>query len=247
MSVRGGGGSSEVWCAVWCGGWRGCERRALSPPLLSVGAERRGHAWHTRFPMPWGRGVVWARWARSTHASGWEEERRGEEGQPRPPALGSSGWGARSTHPSGWGEERGGPTADARGVGGRGLLAPAARGHRARRQGRRGERGREGGGVGRTPPRARGRRTHSARAAGAHPGFKGVRNRARRTRGLRKRIFGTKAEPQRIVATRPLCRVQHPVPHSSRLQGIHRGGPVTCDRVRLRPKLGVLAAERPSR
>ena len=62
-----------------------------------------------------------------------------------------------------------------------------------------------------------------------------------------KRIFGTKAEPQRIVATRPLCRVQHPVPHSSRLQGIHRGGPVTCDRVRLRPKLGVLAAERPSR
>ena len=187
------------------------------------------------------------RWARSTHASGWEEERRGEEGQPRPPALGSSGWGARSTHPSGWGEERGGPTADARGVGGRGLLAPAARGHRARRQGRRGERGRERGGVGRTPPRARGRRTHSARAAGAHPGFKRVRNRARRTRGLRKRIFGTKAEPQRIVATRPLCRVQHPVPHSSRLQGIHRGGPVTCDRVRLRPKLGVLAAERPSR
>jgi len=49
------------------------------------------------------------------------------------------------------------------------------------------------------------------------------------------------------VATRPLCRVQHPVPHSSRLQGIHRVGPVTCDRVRLRPKLGVLAAERPTR
>ena len=61
------------------------------------------------------------------------------------------------------------------------------------------------------------------------------------------RIFGTKAEPQRIVATRPLCRVQHPVPHSSRLQGIHRVGPVTCDRVRHRPKLGVLAAERPTR
>ena len=61
------------------------------------------------------------------------------------------------------------------------------------------------------------------------------------------RIFGTKAEPQRIVATRPLCLVQHPVPHSSRLQGIHRVGPVTCDRVRLRPKLGVLAAERPTR
>ena len=61
------------------------------------------------------------------------------------------------------------------------------------------------------------------------------------------RIFGTKAEPQRIVATRPLCRVQHPVPHSSRLQGIHRVGPVTCDRVRLRPKLSVLAAERPTR
>ena len=71
--------------------------------------------------------------------------------------------------------------------------------------------------------------------------------RAERVGCLIKRIFGTKAEPQRIVATRPLCRVQHPVPHSSRLQGIHRGGPVTCDRVRLRPKLGVLAAERPSR
>ena len=45
-------------------------------------------------------------------------------------------------------------------------------------------------GVGRTPPRARGRRTHSARAAGAptatHPkrGVEVWRNRARRTRGL---------------------------------------------------------------
>ena len=86
-----------------------------------------------------------------------------------------------------------------------------------------------------------------ARGGRARPGG-GVRNRARRTRGLFvKRIFGTKAEPQRIVATRPLCRVQHPVPHSSRLQGIHRVGPVTCDRVRHRPKLGVLAAERPTR
>ena len=66
-------------------------------------------------------------------------------------------------------------------------------------------------------------------------------------RARSERIFGTKAEPQRIVVTRPLCRVQHPVPHSSRLQGIHRVGPVTCDRVRLRPKLGVLAAERPTR
>ena len=79
-------------------------------------------------------------------------------------------------------------------------------------------------------------------------------SRSRRERAVRRhacacveRIFGTKAEPQRIVATRPLCRVQHPVPHSSRLQGIHRVGPVTCDRVRLRPKLSVLAAERPTR
>jgi hypothetical protein len=109
-------------------------------------------------------------------------------------------------------------------------------------------------GVGRTPPRARGRRTHSARAAGAptatHPKRGGGVAQPRAPNAwvvMIKRIFGTKAEPQRIVATRPLCRVQHPVPHSSRLQGIHRGGPVTCDRVRLRPKLGVLAAERPSR
>ena len=77
MSVRGGGGSSEVWCGVWCGGWRGCERRALSPPLLSVGAERRGHAWHTRLPR--GAERVGGRGARSTHASGWGgEARRGE-------------------------------------------------------------------------------------------------------------------------------------------------------------------------
>ena len=42
-------------------------------------------------------------------------------------------------------------------------------------------------------------------------------------------IFRTKAESQRIVATRPLCRVQYPVPYSSRLQGIHRAGSGNCD------------------
>ena len=69
--------------------------------------------------------------------------------------------GARSTHPSGWEEGRGGPTADARGVGGRGLLAPAARGHRARRHKER--EGREGGGG------MRGRWAHaSPRAGEAH-------------------------------------------------------------------------------
>jgi hypothetical protein len=47
-------------------------------------------------------------------------------------------------------------------------------------------------------------------------------------------IVRTKAESQRIVATRPLCRVQYPVPYSSRLQGIHRPGSVNCDRSRLR-------------
>ena len=103
--------------------------------------------------------------------------------------------------------------------------------------------------VGRTPLPARGggARTRRARRARA-PGWGCAQPRAPNAWVVNvKRIFGTKAEPQRIVATRPLCRVQHPVPHSSRLQGIHRGGPVTCDRVRLRPKLGVLAAERPSR
>ena len=99
-------------------------------------------------------------------------------------------------------------------------------------------------GWGARPRRARGAGdAHPTRAPPLSSGEGG----ARAARALRKRIFGTKAEPQRIVATRPLCRVQHPVPHSSRLQGIHRVGPVTCDRVRLRPKLGVLAAERPTR
>jgi hypothetical protein len=46
-------------------------------------------------------------------------------------------------------------------------------------------------------------------------------------------IFRTRAESQRIVATRPLCRVQYPVPYSSRLQGIHRAGSGNCDRSRL--------------
>jgi len=36
------------------------------------------------------------------------------------------------------------------------------------------------------------------------------------------------------VATRPLCRVQYPVPYSSRLQGIRRPGSVNCGRSRLR-------------
>ena len=108
-------------------------------------------------------------------------------------------------------------------------------------------RGREGGFAlgARLPARGGGARTRRARRA-RPPGWGCAQPRAPNA-WVVKRIFGTKAEPQRIVATRPLCRVQHPVPHSSRLQGIHRGGPVTCDRVRLRPKLGVLAAERPSR
>ena len=50
---------------------------------------------------------------------------------------------------------------------------------------------------------------------------------------LRRQIVRTKAESQRIVATRPLCRVQYPVPYSSRLQVIHRPGSGNCDRSRL--------------
>ena len=46
-------------------------------------------------------------------------------------------------------------------------------------------------------------------------------------------IVRTKAESQRIVATGPLCRVQYPVPYSSRLQGIHRAGSGNCGRSRL--------------
>ena len=53
-------------------------------------------------------------------------------------------------------------------------------------------------------------------------------------RGRLPQIFRTKAESQRIVATRPLCRVQYPVPYSSRLQGIRRPGSVNCGRSRLR-------------
>jgi hypothetical protein len=48
-----------------------------------------------------------------------------------------------------------------------------------------------------------------------------------------RQIVRTKAESQRIVATRPLCRVQYPVPYSSRLQVIHRAGSGNCDRSRL--------------
>ena len=50
---------------------------------------------------------------------------------------------------------------------------------------------------------------------------------------LGQQIVRTKAESQRIVATRPLCRVQYPVPYSSRLQVIHRMGSGNCDRSRL--------------
>ena len=50
---------------------------------------------------------------------------------------------------------------------------------------------------------------------------------------LWRQIVRTKAESQRIVATRPLCRVQYPVPYSSRLQVIHRAGSGNCDRSRL--------------
>ena len=98
-----------------------------------------------------------------------------------------------------------------------------------------------------TPARTRRRGTGGAQQGPREGPTTRRRFEARRDGRVCERIFGTKAEPQRIVATRPLCRVQHPVPHSSRLQGIHRVGPVTCDRVRLRPKLGVLAAERPTR
>ena len=68
-------------------------------------------------------------------------------------------------------------------------------------------------------------------------GARGVRGKrvvddARRAR-VRRQIFKTKAEPQRIVATGPLCRVQYPVPYSSRLQVIHRAGSGNCDRSRL--------------
>ena len=51
--------------------------------------------------------------------------------------------------------------------------------------------------------------------------------------GRLRQIFKTKAEPQRIVATGPLCRVQHPVSYSSRLQGIHLAGSGNCGRSRL--------------
>ena len=63
------------------------------------------------------------------------------------------------------------------------------------------------------------------------------KTRARRARA--QQIVRTKAESQRIVATRPLCRVQYPVPYSSRLQGIHRPGSGNCDRARLRQEATV--------
>ena len=61
----------------------------------------------------------------------------------------------------------------------------------------------------------------------------------RRVVARAQQIVRTKAESQRIVATRPLCRVQYPVPYSSRLQGIHRPGSGNCDRARLRQEATV--------
>ena len=158
------------------------------------------------------------------------------------------GWKQR-THLRGWGGRVGGWAA-ALAEGHTCALGGEATPARARRSARAagGVAGREERGFAlgaRLPARGGGARTRRARRA-RPPGWGCAQPRAPNA-WVVKRIFGTKAEPQRIVATRPLCRVQHPVPHSSRLQGIHRVGPVTCDRVRLRPKLGVLAAERPSR
>ena len=244
LSERGGAG--ELGSGVYaCAGGARADAAVRGPTNKRwVGPQcRRGREGHIASVRRWGGG---------------EEGRSLGEGQKDPPER----WAARVGEGSaggGWGwlgcegrrdvEGRTHPCAcEAR----RGNPARAGAWERARGGVEAGKRKR-GLGVGRTPPRARGRRTHSARAAGAptatpEEGWRcGATARAERVGCLIKRIFGTKAEPQRIVATRPLCRVQHPVPHSSRLQGIHRGGPVTCDRVRLRPKLGVLAAERPSR
>ena len=91
---------------------------------------------------------------------------------------------------------------------------------------------------------ARARRAHAqrraAREADKRRGEEGARRAALGvggpTRGLPRwwrQIVRTKAESQRIVATRPLCRVQYPVPYSSRLQVIHRPGSGNCDRSRL--------------
>ena len=98
------------------------------------------------------------------------------------------------------------------------------------------------------PVGARGRLKRKRKERGSHRraqpamasqrrGARGVRGKrvvddARRAR-VRRQIFKTKAEPQRIVATGPLCRVQHPVSYSSRLQGIHRAGSGNCGRSRL--------------
>ena len=99
-------------------------------------------------------------------------------------------------------------------------------------------------------PRAGGR-VGALRVRGTTPGGEGPRQeretrkkngRARETgvgrptsgvAALWRQIVRTKAESQRIVATRPLCRVQYPVPYSSRLQVIHRAGSGNCDRSRL--------------
>ena len=62
---------------------------------------------------------------------------------------------------------------------------------------------------------------------------RGCRERAHDMRCASRQIFRTRAESQRIVATGPLCRVQYPVPYSSRLQGIHRAGSGNCDGSRL--------------
>ena len=96
-------------------------------------------------------------------------------------------------------------------------------------------------------PPPHGRWADGKRCGRAHGGARRLRRQERREgvsrwRGGARReglprvwrqIVRTKAESQRIVATRPLCRVQYPVPYSSRLQVIHRPGSGNCDRSRL--------------
>ena len=85
--------------------------------------------------------------------------------------------------------------------------------------------------VGRKERRPPGARPREGRApSGRRLDLRSVENR-RPTKGCRakRQIVRTRAETQRIVATRPLCRVHHPVPYSSRLQVIHRAGSGNCD------------------
>ena len=94
-------------------------------------------------------------------------------------------------------------------------------------------------------PQVRGGRVHTSRRRAMARSRDGLLPASAPVRGPRQQIVEQRAEPQRIVATGPLCRVQHPVPRSSRLQGIHRGGKGTCDRARLKSGLPSLAALRP--